>query len=312
MKLSISLAPHVRGNDSVRSIMLDVIIALFPATAFGVYLFGLRAAVLIFLSILSAVLAEYAWQRLSKREVRVGDLSAVVTGLIFELNLPQAAPWWIAVLGSAFAIVIVKQLFGGIGDNFLNPAITARAVMLASWPVYMTTFTAPTYFTGVEAATSATPLAGLDKSYYDLFMGNVPGCIGEVCKAAILIGFIYLLLRKVISWQIPVVMVATAALGIWIFGGNGGLFTGEPLRAVLSGGLLFGAVFMATDYTTSPMTGKGQIVFAAGCGLLVAIIRSFGSYPEGVTYAIMLMNVATPLIDKFIAPKLYGEVRSNA
>ena len=159
MKLSISLAPHVRGNDSVRSIMLDVIIALFPATAFGVYLFGLRAAVLIFLSILSAVLAEYAWQRLSKREVRVGDLSAVVTGLIFALNLPPAAPWWIAVLGSAFAIVIVKQLFGGIGDNFLNPAITARAVMLASWPVYMTTFTAPTYFTGVEAATSETSQA---------------------------------------------------------------------------------------------------------------------------------------------------------
>ncbi|MEG1548410.1 MAG: RnfABCDGE type electron transport complex subunit D [Clostridia bacterium] len=305
MKLYLSTAPHIRCPENTTRLMGDVIIALLPATIAGVYYFGMGAAAVIAISIASAVLFEFLWQKLTKQAVRIGDLSAVVTGLILGLNLPPTSPWWMPIIGSGIAIVLVKQLFGGIGDNFLNPALAARAVLLTSWPVRMTSFVLPTKLQTVDAVASATPLAGYPATTMDLLLGNVPGSIGEVCKAAILLGFIYMLIRHVIAWRIPVIMVASYALFALIFGN-------DVLVGVLSGGLLFGAVFMATDYTTSPMTQRGQYIYAAGCGLLVAVIRNFGSYPEGVTYAILIMNITTPLIDKYVKPRLYGEVKADA
>lgn len=306
MNLRVSTAPQIRQGVTTQRLMAHVLIALVPCAVTGVFRFGLPAALLLVVAMLSAVLTELLFQMITKREIAVNDLSALVTGLILGLNLPPAAPWWIAVIGSAFAVVIVKQLFGGIGDNFMNPALAARAVLLASWPVHMTTFISP-----VDATTSATPLVSPGAGYLDLFMGNIPGSIGEVSKLMILIGFAYLLITKVISWRIPVLMVGSAALMTLALGG-------DAVGAMLSGGLLFGAVFMATDYTTSPMTAKGQAVYAIGAGLIVAILRKFSNYPEGVTYAILLMNIVTPLIDKYMRPKVYGhakkekEVQANA
>ncbi|OKZ53871.1 MAG: hypothetical protein BHV94_04725 [Clostridiales bacterium 59_14] len=287
MSLHVSSAPHVHSKDSTQTIMRDVLIAMLPTTVMGVYAFGFNAALLCVLGVVAAVLAEYGYQKLTRQRVRIGDLSAAVTGLLVALNLPGNAPWWMPVVGSFIAIVLVKQLFGGIGDNFMNPALTARGIMLASWPVRMTAWYLPTFCKGVDAVSSATVLGGYEASTYDMFMGFIPGTIGEVSKIAILIGFIYLLIRKVISWRIPVVQ--------------------DVLTSVLSGGLLFGAVFMATDYTTSPMTEVGQYIYAFGCGLILAVIRKWGSYTEGVTYAILIMNVATPLIDKFVKIRVYGQ-----
>lgn len=309
MNLRLSIAPHIRSGETTSRLMLNVIIALVPCAIAGIYNFGVNALVVLAVSMVTAVAAEYLFQVIARRPVRVGDLSALVTGLILGLNLPPTAPWWMAMVGSAFAIIIVKELFGGIGSNFMNPALTARAVLLASWPVFMTTFVNPTYWAeGVDAVTTATPLATGGVATLDLLLGRIPGSIGEVSKIMILVGLAYLLITRTISWRIPVIMVATTGLLSWAFGS-------DPLAAVLSGGLLFGAVFMATDYTTSPMTAKGQAVYAVGCGLIVAVIRAFGNYPEGVTYGILVMNVATPLIDKFIRNRVYGhrkEERANA
>lgn len=300
MNLRLSIAPHIRSGETTSRLMLNVIIALVPCAIAGIYNFGVNALVVLAVSMVTAVAAEYLFQVIARRPVRVGDLSALVTGLILGLNLPPTAPWWMAMVGSAFAIIIVKELFGGIGSNFMNPALTARAVLLASWPVFMTTFVNPTYWAeGVDAVTTATPLATGGVAPLDLLLGRIPGSIGEVSKIMILVGLAYLLITRTISWRIPVIMVATTGLLSWAFGS-------DPLAAVLSGGLLFGAVFMATDYTTSPMTAKGQAVYAVGCGLIVAVIRAFGNYPEGVTYGILVMNVATPLIDKFISNRVYG------
>lgn len=309
MNLRLSIAPHIRSGETTSRLMLNVIIALAPCAIVGIYNFGVNALVVLAVSMVTAVAAEYLFQVIARRPVRVGDLSALVTGLILGLNLPPTAPWWMAMVGSAFAIIIVKELFGGIGSNFMNPALTARAVLLASWPVFMTNFVNPTYWAeGVDAVTTATPLATGGVATLDLLLGRIPGSIGEVSKIMILVGLAYLLITRTISWRIPVIMVATTGLLSWAFGS-------DPLAAVLSGGLLFGAVFMATDYTTSPMTAKGQALYAVGCGLIVAVIRAFGNYPEGVTYGILVMNVATPLIDKFIKNRVYGhrkEERANA
>ena len=330
MVLRISPAPHMHAKTNTRSLMLDVIIALLPTAAAGIYIFGANAALTLAISTVSAVLTELIYQLIRRQELRVNDLSAVVTGLILGLNLPSSAPWWLPVIGSALAIIIVKQLFGGLGDNFMNPAMAARGILLASWSLRMTTFNVPSYFTGVDAVAEATPLV-LDpakmSSVLDLFLGRIPGSIGEVCKAAILVGLVYLLIRKVISWRIPVVMLGTVALFTWIFSDNpvialfsGGNMTGEilvqslsaPVHALLTGGVMFGAVFMATDYSTSPMTNKGQIIYAAIIGFIVVILRRFGTYPEGVTYAILLGNIAAPLIDKYAKQRVYGEVKGNA
>lgn len=309
MQWKVSAAPHVHAKDSTATLMLDVIAALMPCVVAGIWLFGYRAAIVIAVSVAACVLTELVCQKIAKKPIRINDLSAVVTGIILALNLPSTAPWWMILIGAIIAIGLVKQLFGGIGDNFLNPALTARAVLLASWPARMTaTNTASAYplpFDTVTSATVLTPETTLNTTMVDMLVGRIPGTIGEVCKVAILLGLVYLLIRRTITWHIPVVMVGTFMLSAWAFGL-------DPIHAVLSGGILFGAVFMATDYVTSPMTKWGQVIYAAGAGLIVALIRAFGSYPEGVTYAILFMNVVTPLIDRAVKPRIYGEVKSHA
>ena len=309
MQWKVSAAPHVHAKDSTATLMLDVIAALMPCVVAGIWLFGWRAALVIAISVAACVLTELVCQKIAKKPIRINDLSAVVTGIILALNLPPTAPWWMILIGAVIAIGLVKQLFGGIGDNFLNPALTARAVLLASWPARMTaTNTASAYplpFDTVTSATVLTPETTLNTTMVDMLVGRIPGTIGEVCKVAILLGLVYLLIRRTITWHIPVVMTGTFMLAVWAFGL-------DPIQSVLSGGILFGAVFMATDYVTSPMTKWGQVIYAAGAGLIVALIRAFGTYPEGVTYAILFMNVVTPLIDRAVRPRIYGEVKSHA
>ena len=317
MSLRISTGPHVLTKESTQTLMLDVLIALAPVTVAGVYLFGLKAAWVLCVSVISAIICEFLWQKLMKKKSMLSDLSAVVTGLILGLNLPSGAPLWMAAVGSAVSVILVKQLFGGIGHNFMNPAMFGRAFLLASWPARMTSFLLPERLLGssqaafgIDAASGATHLVpqklGItpDIALSDLFLGNIPGSIGEVCKIAIIIGFVYLLVVKVISWHIPVFFVGTVALFTWLIGG-------DPLVAVLSGGVMFGAVFMATDYATNPMLKLGQSIFAVGCGAMVVIIRSWGNYPEGVTYAILFMNCVTPLIDRFTSRRVYGTVKKH-
>ena len=303
MSLRISTAPHVHSPVTTQRLMLYVLIALLPAAAMGVYAFGFSALLVLGLACVSCVCAEFLWQKIARQPVRVGDLSALVTGLILGLNLPPTAPWWMVVIGSFFAIMIVKQLFGGLGDNFLNPALAARAVLLASWPVHMTHYVTPTFFkAGVDAVATATPLATKGASLMELFLGQIPGTIGEVSKAAVLAGLLILLVTGTVRWRIPVILVASVFCWTWVL-------TGSPdvaLMAILSGGVLFGAVFMATDYVTSPITNFAQIVYAFLAGLIIVLIRQYGSYPEGVTYGILLMNIASPLLDRFLPQRIYG------
>jgi electron transport complex protein RnfD len=311
-RFSASLAPHIFAKDTTAVLMLDVVAALMPTVAAGIWLFGWSAARVILICVMSCVGFEFLWEVLLKKPITVNDLSAVVTGIILALTMPANAPWWMLVVGSAVAILLIKQLFGGIGDNFVNPAATARAVLLASWPALMS---GGAYTSPLDAVSGATPLAILGRSAeaaaqaapstLDMFIGRIPGCIGEVSKIAILLGLVYLLIRKTITWHIPVTMIASFMLFTWLFGG-------DPLQGVLMGSVLFGAVFMATDYVTCPMTHKGQIIFAGGIGLLIALIRMFGGYPEGTMYAILIMNVLTPLIDRVTRGKVYGEVKAHA
>lgn len=292
--------------------MIDVVIALAPASLMGIYLFGARAALVILATVLSCVVSEHVACRLMKKASPIGDFSAVVTGVLLALNLPPTIPLWIAAVGGIVAIVIVKQFFGGIGQNFMNPALTARVFLLIAYTGSMTTWISPGQVDGVS---SATPLAlvkkgqevveGVMPGYWDLFIGNVGGCIGETSVLALLIGAAYLLYRRVITLEIPLSFIGTLALLTWIFGGDR-LFSGDFIYHVLSGGLILGAFFMATDYTTSPMTAKGKIIMGVGCGLITAIIRLYAGYPEGVSFAIILMNVVVPLIDRFTVPKSFG------
>ena len=315
-KLIVSHSPHISGTDSVSRIMLDVIIALLPALLAGCLVFGYRALLVVLVSVVSCVIFEGLWQKLLKKPVTVNDLSAVVTGLLLALNLPASIPLWMPVIGAFFAIIIVKQFFGGLGHNFMNPALAARAFLLASWALAMTTWPQPgstiPLFGTADVVTTATPLAlyaeGAQNlpSYLTLFLGNTGGCIGETSALAILLGGIYLLCCGVIRLRIPVTFIATVAVGTWIFGGGNGFFSGDWLYQILSGGLMLGAFFMATDYSTSPFTPKGQILFGVGCGIFTVLIRLWGGYPEGVSYSILLMNVVTPLIDKVTAPRRYG------
>ena len=311
MALHISTGPHLRSRQDTPSLMRDVLIALCPAVAASLYFYGLKALWILLVSTACAVLSEYVWQRLMKKPIRLNDFSAAVTGLLIGLNMPATVPVWVPAIGSVFAIIIVKQLFGGIGHNFLNPALAARAVLLTSWPSYMTkalvperTLTFGLFESSVDAITSATPLVAPVADIRNLLMGNIAGAIGETCKIAILLGLIYLLIRGVIRWQIPVCMLGTVALMSWILGK-------DPLTAILSGGVLFGAVFMATDYVTTPMLKVGQAIFGVGAGILVVLIRNYGNYPEGVTYAILIMNIVTPLLDRSLKRKVYGEVKQN-
>ena len=300
MSLILSSAPHVRSKDNTQRLMLNVIISLLPCVAAGVYYFGLKAVLVLAVSVVSAVAAEYVWQFLGHKKIRGNDLSAVVTGLLLGLIIPPSSPWWMVMIGSFFAIIVVKQLFGGIGDNFLNPALAARAVLLASWPALMTSG----YNVGkFDAVTTPTPLLS-SASLMDLLLGNVTGAIGETCKIAILIGFVYLLVTKTIRWEIPVITLASAALLGWLLGT-------DPLTTVLSGGLLFGAVYMATDYVTTPMNSLARYLYAVGIGVIVVLIRKYGSYPEGVTYAILLMNIAATLFDRIPVQRIYGHTNAK-
>lgn len=303
----VSGTPHVRSKESIQSIMRDVIIALVPATAAGIYYFGLRALILIVAAIISAVFFEWLYEKITKKPVTINDLSAVVTGLLLAMNLPASAPVWVAIVGSAFAIIFAKQLFGGLGQNFINPALAGRAFLLASYPTEMTTWVVPNGL-AADAATYATPLAqlkngALDASLGQLVLGQVGGTIGETCVIALIIGGIYLLYKHVISWKIPVIYIATVFILFAVIGRHG---MRMPLQEIFAGGVMLGGIFMATDYASSPVTPKGQVIFAVGAGLLTYLIRTFGGYPEGVSYSILIMNCCVPLIERFTEPTIFG------
>lgn len=304
--LAVSSSPHLRDkSSSTTRIMLDVIIALLPAGVAGVYYFGVKAAILIALCVATCVAAEFLYQKATHQKTTVGDLSAVVTGLLLAYNLPAGAPWWIAVIGSLIAILLVKQIFGGIGSNFMNPALAARAILFVSWGSIMSSYPG-----ALDAASGATPLNTLANGQIpdmmNLFMGNIGGVIGETSKIAILLGGLYLLLRQVITWEIPVFFIGTTFLCYLIQ--NDATFA---LAQILSGGLMLGAVFMATDYVTSPVTRAGKIVFGIGCGLFLFLIRAHAKPVEGCSFAILFMNVCTPVIDRLTAPKVFGEVKKR-
>lgn len=327
-KLLVSSSPHMRSNESVQRIMLDVIIALVPAMIGSVYFFGINALKLILISVASSVLFEALIQKAFKREVTINDLSAVITGILIAFNLPASAPWWLPIVGSAFAIIIVKQFFGGLGSNFMNPALAARAMLLTSWPSHMSTFTGtrPDVVASatplaimkygmatdgaasatVEAATSASQGAGVElPMLMDMFVGNIPGAIGETSALLLLIGAVYLIIRQVIDWRVPVFYIGTTFIMLVLLG----VETEFLPYHILGGGLILGAFYMATDYASSPVTPMGRIIFGIGAGILTAIIRVKGGYPEGVSYSILLMNVATPIINKYTSPKVFGEVK---
>ncbi len=311
LKLIVSSSPHIRTPRDTKAIMGDVIIALIPALIASVIFFGAKPLLITAVSVVSCVVFEFGYRKLMKKSAGVTDLSAVVTGMLLAFCLPPTAPWWLPVIGAFFAIVLVKQLFGGIGKNFLNPALAGRAFLLASYAVLMTNWRPTVFQAGVDAATYATPMASLSQgvlasdSIFAMIIGNVGGSIGEVCAVALLLGGAYLVVRKVISLRIPVSYIGTVAVLTLIFArGNNHLLW--MLQNVFSGGLLLGAIFMATDYCTSPVTPKGQIIFGVGCGLLTVLIRYFGSYPEGVSYAILIMNLCVWMIDKNTAPRRFG------
>ena len=307
--LLVSGSPHIHNKNSISRIMWAVVISLIPTGIAGVIIFGIDALWVTLVAVIAAVLTELILQIWSKKKITVLDGSAVITGILLAFNLPSNVPLWLPVVGAIFSIAIGKQVFGGIGQNIFNPALVGRVFLMASWPKYMTTFVKPFNY---DAVTSATPLAALKEgkilehiSYLDLFLGKHGGCIGEVCILALLIGAAFLLIRGYITWHIPVSYIFTTAAFVYIFGGAG-LFHGDWLFHILSGGLILGAFFMATDYVATPLTLRGQLIFGVGCGLLTAVIRIWGGYPEGVSYAILMMNGATPFIDRYTKSRIYG------
>ncbi|MCK4532216.1 RnfABCDGE type electron transport complex subunit D [bacterium] len=300
-RLVVSVSPHIKGKESIFSIMLDVIIALFPALIVSIYLFGWYALMLVLISVVFCVGTEFFSQKLFKKEITINDLSAVVTGILLAFVLPPNAPLWMIAIGAVVSILLGKQVFGGLGHNLFNPALVGRAVLLVSWPIQMTTWVTP--FDGV---TSASPLniikMGLNEplpSYLNLFLGNRVGCLGETSVLALLIGAGYLLYKKHIKLYTPLSFIGTVAVLSAVLGGN-------VLFNIMSGGIILGAFFMATDMVTSPLTKKGKVVFGLGCGLLTVLIRFKGGTPEGVCYAILIMNMFVPLIDRYTKPKKFG------
>ena len=326
LKLIATSNPHIRGSETTRSIMLDVIIAMLPALAFACFNFGFRALTLTAVSVIGCMFFEWLYRKLMKKSQSIGDLSAVVTGMLLALTCPVHMPYWMILIGDFFAIILVKQLFGGIGKNFINPALGGRAMLVASYAGTMTSWVDPAgpkaglVSAGADIITRATPLAMMKGGAYeellstykvsDMFLGQIPGSVGEVSAAALLIGGIYLIVRKVINWQIPVAYIGTVAVLSFLFPKAG---TGLEwmLYSIFGGGLFLGAFFMATDYATSPVTKKGQLIFGIGCGLFTVMIRYFGSYNEGVCYSIMVMNLLVPLIDKYTKPTRFGVVKSD-
>lgn len=321
-KLIVSSSPHVRTNKDTSYIMKQVVIALLPATLAALFFFRLSALNVIFFCVTGSVGAEFVCQKISKQESTIGDFSAVVTGLLLAFNVPASLPWWMCLLGAAFAIIVVKMVFGGIGNNFVNPALAARAFLLASFPVAMTLWTR----TGVnwvssgniDAYTTATPLSFLKAgsngvsyladsgiSISNMLIGNIGGCIGETSAVLIILGGLYLMYKGIINYVIPTFYICTVAILMFILGGFNFTFV---IYELLAGGLMLGAFFMLTDYTTSPMTKKGQIIYAVLAGLITTVIRLYGGYPEGVSYSILFVNIMTPLIDKYTKTKVFGEV----
>ena len=308
---NVSVSPHIRDKSSTQKIMIDVCIALVPTLAFGVWHFGANALIVIISSVVSCVLSELIFELIYKKPITVFDFSAVVTGLIIALNMPPQVKWWVPAIGGVFAIIVVKMLFGGMGQNIMNPALAARCFLLISFTSRMTDFST------ADGVSSATPLAqikaGETINLKDAFLGLQSGCIGEVCIIAILIGFVYLLIRKVISPRIPLIYVGSTLVFVIIFAAIKGRQIGfdyDTLNFVLgnlfTGGLVSGAVFMATDYTTSPITKSGQVIYALLIGFLTATFRVLGSSAEGVSYAIIISNLVVPLIEKITVPKAFG------
>lgn len=312
MNLTVSSSPHIKGNDSTRRIMRDVVIAALPALIFGIVHFGVRALLVTLSSVAAALVAEWFSNRFILRDGRTMDGSALVTGVLLAMTLPATVPLWVAALGAVFAIVAVKALCGGLGQNVFNPALAARALLVLLFPTSMVRFSSVSgLVNGMDAVTSATPLHHMvmpalpEESLLDMFIGNIPGCIGEVSSLALLVGGIYLLARRIISVRIPAAYIGTVAVLTLVFAkaGNPVLWM---LYSVLGGGVLLGAIFMATDYATSPVTPWGQILYGVGCGALTVLFRYFGLFPEGVTYAILIMNAASWAIDRYTAPRVFG------
>lgn len=318
----VSVSPHIKTEETTSRIMWSVNIALLPATIMGAYFFGPKAVFTVALSIIAAVVSEYLFQKALNKKISVSDGSAFLTGLLLGMNLPASVPFYIPIIGSFVAVIITKQLFGGLGFNVFNPALIGRAFLLISFPKLMTIWNEPTAaFIQMDAKTTATPLAILKEEgvaklmevfgdkinlYTQLFVGHRAGSIGETSSIAILIGAAFLFYRGYISWHIPVSFLGTSAVIAWIFGAKGALFAGDPVLHLLSGGMLLGAFFMATDYVTCPSVTKGQIIFGIGCGFLTMLIRLKGGYPEGVMFAILIMNCFAPLIDRSIKTKVFG------
>ncbi|MCC0783011.1 RnfABCDGE type electron transport complex subunit D [Clostridioides sp. ES-S-0108-01] len=320
-KLIVSSSPHVRSNEDTSYIMKQVIIALLPAAVAGVYFFRLNALSAMFFCILGTVGTEFLYQKFTKQKSTIGDFSAVVTGLLLAFNVPASLPWWMCLVGGIFAILVVKMVFGGIGCNFVNPALAARAFLLASFPVAMTAWTQPgVNWIGenLDAVTTATPLSFLKNGaagladlsgngirLADMMIGNIGGCIGETSAILLLLGGVYLMYKGIINYVIPVFYIATVFILTFLLGGFNISFA---IYQLFAGGLMLGGFFMLTDYTTSPMTKKGQIIYAVLAGLITTVIRMYGGYPEGVSYSILLVNCLAPLIDKFVRNRVFGEV----
>ena len=316
--LTVSYSPHIHGKENITKIMRDVVIALIPAMLGSIYFFGLYALIMIVTSAAFCVLFEYIWNKLTKKPNTTGDLSAIVTGILLALTLPPSTPIYFIIIGDAFAIIIVKCFYGGIGQNFVNPALAARAFLLACWPVALTSFSSPSdpfnlFSDAADATSGATPLAvikgeegAVAANISDLFFGNISGSIGEVSALLILIGGLYLIIRRVINPIIPVAYICSVGLFGMICSDYGFLYH------ILSGGVMLAGFFMATDYVTSPVTKVGQLIYAVFAGIITGLIRIFGGYPEGVTYAILIMNIITPLLDKNVKPRKFGKaVKSN-
>ena len=312
MNLTVSSSPHIRGNDSTRRIMRDVNIALLPALLFGIYHFGVSAAIVTAVCIVCAVVTELAANRFLIRDHRELDGSAVVTGMLLAMTLPSTTPWWVAAIGSVFAILVVKAMCGGLGQNAFNPALAARALLMLVFPTYLVRYFEPQGLLGTaDAVTAATPLHHMvmpalpEQSLLDMFLGNIPGCIGEVSTLALLIGGAYLVYRRVISLRIPLAYLGTVAVLTLVFHKTDNAIA-WMLYSLMGGGVMLGAIFMATDYATSPVTPLGQVVYGIGCGILTVVFRYYGLYPEGVTYAILIMNGLSWAVDKWTPPVLFG------
>ncbi|MCL2415409.1 MAG: RnfABCDGE type electron transport complex subunit D [Defluviitaleaceae bacterium] len=314
-KFLVTSAPHVRDKATIPNIMRDVLIALAPTAIMATVFLGIRVMILMVISVASCIGFEYLYQKAMKKSITINDFSAAITGILIAFNMPPQIPLWVPIFGAFFAIIVVKQLFGGLGQNFLNPTLAARAFLMAAFPMLMTDFSAAYAPDVISAATPLTALGHGEISFaasdiFSILLRNTQGTVGEAMQLALIAGGIYLLIKRVISWHIPLAYIASAAVFLWIFGRDG-LFTGTPQYEIFIGGIMMGAFFMATDYSTSPVTPLGHIIFGIGCGAVTVVIRIWGSFPEGVTYAILFMNLLVPLIDKITQHKIYGEVKKK-